>query len=75
MIVADAPTTLEDHPELTMVRGPDQLPVTRIRPLREGLSANDAAYVVPAEALNATLLTSDRRLASAAARWADAETV
>ncbi len=37
----------------------------RIRELRHQLSADDAAYVALAEALDAPLLTCDRRLATA----------
>ena len=47
----------------------------RIWQLRHNLSAYDAAYVVLAEKLGATLLTRDARLASAAGHAATIEVV
>jgi predicted nucleic acid-binding protein len=47
----------------------------RIWELRHNLTAYDAAYVALAEALSATLLTRDRRLAAAAGHQARIELV
>ena len=47
----------------------------RIWQLRHNFSAYDGAYVALAEVLEATLLTRDRRLASAAGRYASVEVV
>ncbi len=47
----------------------------RIWQLRHNLTAYDAAYVALAEALGATLLTADRGMASAAARWVKVESL
>lgn len=45
----------------------------RVWELRDNLTAYDAVYVALAEALDAPLLTRDRRLAAAAARHARAQ--
>ena len=47
----------------------------RVWRMRDNLSAYDAVYVALAEVLNATLLTCDRRLASAAGRQVRIETM
>jgi predicted nucleic acid-binding protein len=51
---------------LPMRRAPHLPLLARCWELRENLTAYDAAYVALAEALNATLLTGDQRLAGAA---------
>lgn len=58
-----------------MLRYPHQLLMFRIRSLGDNLTAHDAAYVARARALNTRLATGGRRLASAAARRVDVETV
>jgi predicted nucleic acid-binding protein len=48
--------------------------IARIWEMRSNFTAYDAMYVALAEALRATLITSDLRLAKAAARFVDVET-
>jgi predicted nucleic acid-binding protein len=55
---------LLDLRDLRIRRYGHELFLDRIWELRENISAYDAAYVALAEALPATLLTRDRRLAS-----------
>lgn len=57
--------TLEDLAALPLRRFPHEPFLGRIWALRRNVSAYDAAYVALAEALQATLLTRDSRLASA----------
>ena len=56
---------LSDLADLPLQRYPHTLFFFRIWELRDNLTAYDAAYVALAEALNAPLLTCDRRLAAA----------
>ena len=56
---------LRDLSDVQLNRFPHLPMVERIWEQRDRLSAYDAAYVSLAEALDATLLTCDRRLASA----------
>jgi predicted nucleic acid-binding protein len=49
--------------------------LTRVWHLRDNFSAYDGVYVALAEALNAALLTCDRRLAAAAGRYVSVELV
>lgn len=56
---------LEDLADLPLTRYPHDLLLTRIWELRENLTAYDAAYVALAEALEAPLLTCDRKLSRA----------
>jgi predicted nucleic acid-binding protein len=62
---ARARLALELLAQLDLVRYPHDLFLPRIWALREDLTAYDAAYAALAEALPATLLTLDRRLAAA----------
>jgi len=57
---------LDDLAALRLRRYPHDLLLQRIWALRHNLTAYDAAYVALAEALEAPLLTRDRRLAAAA---------
>ena len=57
---------LDDLAALRLRRYPHDLLLPRIWALRHNLTAYDAAYVALAEALEAPLLTRDRRLAAAA---------
>ncbi len=63
---ARAEDALQDLRDLSMTRYPHDVLLERIWQLRNNLTAYDAAYVALAEALDATLLTCDRKLASAA---------
>lgn len=66
---------LTDLTELPLQRYPHDLLLPRIWDLRNNLTAYDAAYVALAEALDAPLLTRDRRLAAAAGHRARIELV
>ena len=67
--------TLIDPADLPLRRYPHDLLLPRIWDLRHNLTAYDAAYVALAEALDAPLLTRDRRLAAAASHFAQVELV
>ena len=56
---------IEDLLDLPLTRYPHDVLVPRIWELRHNLTAYDAAYVALAEALEATLLTTDAALAAA----------
>jgi predicted nucleic acid-binding protein len=66
---------IQDLLDLRITRYPHFVFLPRIWQLRHNLSAYDAAYVVLAEKLGATLLTRDARLASAAGHAATIEVV
>ena len=68
-----AETAIEDLLEIRITRYPHSVLLPRIWQLRHNLSAYDAAYVVLAERLGATLLTRDARLASAPGHAATVE--
>jgi len=68
----DALNDLNDFP---LDRYPHDLFLPRVWELRHNLTAYDAAYVALAEALDATLLTRDRRLAAASGHRARIELV
>jgi predicted nucleic acid-binding protein len=70
-----AEAAIEDLLDLRITRYPHALLLPRIWQLRHNLSAYDAAYVVLAEKLGATLLTRDAKLASAAGHAATIEVV
>jgi predicted nucleic acid-binding protein len=57
---------LADLADFPMRRYPHDFLLPRMWELRNDLTAHDAAYVALAEALDAPLLTRDRRLAAAA---------
>ncbi len=59
-------TALTDLVQFPIRRYPHDVLLPRIWELRNNISAYDAAYVALAEALDAPLLTRDRRLAAAA---------
>jgi predicted nucleic acid-binding protein len=66
---------LIDLVDLPLRRYPHDFLLPRIWNLRNNLTAYDAAYVALAEALDAPLLTRDRRLAAAAGHRAQIELV
>jgi predicted nucleic acid-binding protein len=70
-----AQQAIQDLLDLRITRYPHSLLLPRIWQLRHNLSAYDAAYVVLAEKLGATLLTRDTRLASASGHSATVEVV
>lgn len=59
-----AEAALRDLTDLDVVRYDHEVLVERIWQLRANLTAYDAAYIALAEALDAPLLTLDRRLAA-----------
>ena len=66
---------LADLADFRLQRYPHDFLLPRIWDLRNNLTAYDAAYVALAEALDAPLLTRDRRLAGAAGHRARIELV
>jgi predicted nucleic acid-binding protein len=66
-------SALTDLADLPLRRYPHGFLLPRIWALRNNLTAYDAAYVALAEALDAPLLTRDRRLAAAAGHRAQIE--
>lgn len=70
-----AEAAIQDLLDLRITRYPHFVLLPRIWQLRQNLSAYDAAYVVLAEKLGATLLTRDARLASAAGHRANVEVI
>jgi predicted nucleic acid-binding protein len=68
-----ADQALQDLLNLRVTRYPHFVFLPQIWRLRNNLSAYDAAYVVLAEKLGATLVTHDARLASASARGVSIE--
>jgi predicted nucleic acid-binding protein len=66
---------LADLADFPLHRYPHDFLLPRIWDLRNNLTACDAAYVALAEALDAPLLTCDRRLAAAAGYHARVELV
>jgi predicted nucleic acid-binding protein len=66
---------LADLSDFPVRRYPHDFLLPRIWALRNNLTAYDAAYVALAEALDAPLLTRDRRLAGAAGHHARVELI
>jgi predicted nucleic acid-binding protein len=66
---------LADLADFPLRRYPHDLLLPRVWELRNNLTAYDAVYVALAEALDAPLLTGDKRLASAAGHHARVELV
>lgn len=70
-----ADEAIRDLLDLRITRYPHSVLLPRIWQLRGNFSAYDAAYVVLAETLGATLLTRDTRLASASGHHATVELI
>jgi predicted nucleic acid-binding protein len=70
-----AAEALQDFLDLPIERYPHDLFLTRIWQMRHNVTAYDAAYIALAEALDAVLLTTDVRLASAPGHDAQVEAV
>jgi predicted nucleic acid-binding protein len=68
-----AQEAIADLLDLRLTRYPHDVLLPRIWQLRQNLTAYDAAYVVLAEKLSATLLTRDARLGSASGHKAHVE--
>jgi predicted nucleic acid-binding protein len=68
-----AQEAIDDLLDLRLTRYPHDVLLSRIWQLRQNLTAYDAAYVVLAENLNASLLTRDARLRSASGHKAHVE--
>jgi predicted nucleic acid-binding protein len=66
---------IEDLLDLPVTRYPHAILLSRIWELRNNLTAYDAAYLVLAEKLGATLLTRDKALLSAAGLSAHVELI
>ncbi|MBI5535964.1 MAG: type II toxin-antitoxin system VapC family toxin [Deltaproteobacteria bacterium] len=66
---------LIDLSDLDIARYPHDVLMGRVWALRKNMTAYDAVYVALAEALRATLLTCDRRLAAAPMPRIDVEVV
>jgi predicted nucleic acid-binding protein len=73
--IARAEQAFDDWANLIIERHEHQALVPRIWRLRDSLTANDAAYVALAEALDAPLLTCDAKLAGAQGHGATIELV
>jgi predicted nucleic acid-binding protein len=72
---ARARGALEDLSELPIERYPHDLLLPRVWALRSNATAYDAAYLALAEALQATLLTADAKMASVRGHRARVEVV
>jgi predicted nucleic acid-binding protein len=71
----DAEAALEDFSDLALERYPHDPLLPRIWELRRNATAYDAAYIALAEALDATLLTADSKMASVPGHRARVEIV
>jgi len=70
-----ADEAIQDFLDLRTTRYPHLVLLRRIWQIRDNFSAYDAAYVVLAEKLGATLITRDSRLASASGHHATVEVI
>ena len=59
-----AAEAIEDFQSIRIFRYPHRIFVDRIWELRNDMTAYDAAYVAVAETIGASLMTTDKRLAS-----------
>jgi predicted nucleic acid-binding protein len=70
-----ASEAFEDLTDLALVRYPHEWLLGRMWELRQNLTAYDAVYVALAEALDAPLVTCDRRIAAAPGHHARVEVI
>ena len=70
-----AQTAMRDHLDLPIERYPHDVFFQRMWELRENVTAYDAAYIALAEALGATLITADQKLARSVPRGVRTEVV
>jgi predicted nucleic acid-binding protein len=73
--VERAQAAFDDLTDFPIQRHPHGFLLRRVWALRANLTAYDATYVALAEALEATFLTHDRRLATTARRYVTVELV
>ncbi len=71
----DGRKAMDDLADLPIRRYPHEILLPRVWDLRHNLTAYDAVYVALAEALDAPLVTRDRRLAGTAGHSAEIELV
>jgi len=70
-----AQAAMRDHLDLPIERYPHDVFFQRMWELRENVTAYDAAYIALAEALGATLITADQKLAQSVPRGVRTEVV
>ena len=70
-----AQEAVHDLSDLAVTRYPHHLFLTRMWELRDNLTAYDAAYVALAEAVEAPLITCDKKIASATGHHARVEVI
>jgi len=75
LAVSRAEEALQDLADLRVRRYPHLLFLRRVWELRDNLTAYDALYVALAETLDATLVTCDRKIASAPGHQARVEVI
>ncbi len=71
----EAAAALEDFADLSIERYPHDMLLPRIWELRHNATAYDAAYLALAEALDATLITTDTKVATVPGHRARVEVV
>jgi len=75
LVLSRAEEALQDLADLRVSRYPHVLFLRRVWELRGNLTAYDALYVALAETLDATLVTCDRKIASAPGHYARVEVI
>ena len=75
LALSRAEEALQDLADLRVSRYPHVLFLRRVWELRDNLTAYDALYAALAETLDATLLTCDRKIASAPGHHARVEVI
>jgi predicted nucleic acid-binding protein len=75
LAISRAEEALQDLADLRVLRYPHVLFLPRVWELRDNLTAYDAIYLALAETLDATLVTCDRKIASAPGHHARIEII